>query len=59
MVAVETVAPCIEIAKEEPVEILVNGKQIALGEVVVVDENFGVRITSIVSNAERLKSLKK
>ena len=43
---------------EEPVEILVNGKQIALGEVVVVDENFGVRITSIVSNAERLKSLK-
>ncbi|HZK00882.1 MAG TPA: flagellar motor switch phosphatase FliY [Tissierellaceae bacterium] len=44
---------------EEPVEILVNGKQIALGEVVVVDENFGVRITSIVSNAERLKSLKK
>ena len=44
---------------EEPVEILVNGKQIALGEVVVVDENFGVRITSIVSNAERLRSLKK
>lgn len=44
---------------EEPVEILVNGKQIALGEVVVVDENFGVRITSIVSNAERLKSLKR
>lgn len=42
---------------EEPVEILVNGKQIALGEV-VVDENFGVRITSIVSNVERLKSLK-
>ena len=43
---------------EEPVEILVNGKQIALGEVVVVDENFGVRMTSIVSNVERLKSLK-
>ncbi|MEW9923918.1 flagellar motor switch phosphatase FliY [Clostridium butyricum] len=43
---------------EEPVEILVNGKQIALGEVVVVDENFGVRITSIVSNVERLRSLK-
>ena len=43
---------------EEPVEILVNGKQIVLGEVVVVDENFGVRITSIVSNVERLKSLK-
>lgn len=44
---------------EEPVEILVNGKQIALGEVVVVDENFGVRITSIVNGSERLKSLSK
>ena len=43
---------------EEPVEILVNGKQIALGEVVVVDENFGVRITSIVSNVERIRKLK-
>lgn len=42
---------------EEPVEILVNGKKVALGEVVVIDENFGVRITSIVSNAERVKSL--
>ncbi|MFR2299659.1 MAG: flagellar motor switch protein FliN, partial [Clostridium paraputrificum] len=44
---------------EEPVEVLVNGKTIALGEVVVVDENFGVRITSIVSNTERIDSLKK
>jgi len=44
---------------EEPVEILVNGKQIALGEVVVVDENFGVRITNIVNGADRLKSLSK
>ena len=43
---------------EEPVEILVNGKQIALGEVVVVDENFGVRITSIVSGADRIRTLK-
>ena len=43
---------------EEPVEVLVNGKKIAYGEVVVVDENFGVRITSIVSGAERIKSLK-
>jgi flagellar motor switch protein FliN/FliY len=42
---------------EEPVEILVNGKRVALGEVVVIDENFGVRITSIVSNSERVKSL--
>ncbi|MDV4149729.1 flagellar motor switch phosphatase FliY [Clostridium sp. AL.422] len=43
---------------EEPVEILVNGKKIAYGEVVVVDENFGVRITNIVSGAERIKSLR-
>jgi len=42
---------------EEPVEILVNGKKVAYGEVVVVDENFGVRITSIVSNEERVRSL--
>ena len=42
---------------EEPVEILVNGKKIAYGEVVVVDENFGVRISSIVSNDDRVRSL--
>jgi flagellar motor switch protein FliN/FliY len=44
---------------EEPVEILVNGKRVAYGEVVVVDENFGVRITSIVSNSDRVKTLGK
>lgn len=44
---------------EEPVEILVNGKKVAYGEVVVVDENFGVRITSIVSGADRIKTLGK
>ncbi|UER67467.1 flagellar motor switch protein FliN [Borrelia sp. BU AG58] len=32
----------------EPVDILVNGKVIAKGEVVVIDENFGVRITEII-----------
>ncbi|MDF2882736.1 MAG: fliY [Clostridiaceae bacterium] len=42
---------------EEPVEILVNGKKVAYGEVVVIDENFGVRITSIVSGEERIKNL--
>lgn len=42
---------------EEPVEILVNGKIVAFGEVIVVDENFGVRITSIVSSADRVRSL--
>ncbi|WP_315121916.1 flagellar motor switch phosphatase FliY [uncultured Clostridium sp.] len=44
---------------EEPVEILVNGKRVAYGEVVVVDENFGVRITNIVSNEEKIRSLGK
>lgn len=44
---------------EEPVEILVNGKKIAYGEVVVVDENFGVRITSILSSHERVRTLGK
>lgn len=44
---------------EEPVEILVNGKRVAMGEVVVVDENFGVRINSIVSSEDRVKSLSK
>ncbi|MES0488792.1 MAG: flagellar motor switch protein FliN [Leptospirales bacterium] len=38
----------------EPVDLLVNGKLIAKGEVVVIDENFGVRVTDIVGPAERL-----
>ncbi len=41
----------------EPVDLLVNGKLIAKGEVVVIDENFGVRVTDIVSPAERLSGL--
>ncbi len=39
----------------EPVDLLVNGKLIARGEVVVIDENFGVRVTDIVSPAERIE----
>lgn len=42
----------------EPVDILVNQKLIAKGEVVVIDENFGVRVTDIVSRADRIKHLK-
>lgn len=38
----------------EPVDLLVNGKLIAKGEVVVIDENFGVRVTDIVGPAERI-----
>jgi flagellar motor switch protein FliN len=40
----------------EPVDLLVNGKLIAKGEVVVIDENFGVRVTDIVSPTDRLKT---
>lgn len=42
----------------EPVDILVNNRLIAQGEVVVIDENFGVRVTDIVSQEDRLKRLK-
>ncbi len=42
----------------EPVDLLVNDKVIARGEVVVVDENFGIRIISLVSPEERLKNLR-
>ncbi|MBD3382197.1 MAG: flagellar motor switch protein FliN [candidate division Zixibacteria bacterium] len=41
----------------EPVDLLVNNKIVARGEVVVVDENFGLRITSLLSPEERLKML--
>lgn len=42
----------------EPVDILVNSRLIAKGEVVVIDENFGVRITDVLSQAERLNNLR-
>lgn len=42
----------------EPVDILVNEKLIAKGEVVVIDENFGVRVTDIMSQSDRLLKLK-
>jgi flagellar motor switch protein FliN/FliY len=41
----------------EPVDILVNHKLIAKGEVVVIDENFGVRVTEIVSQIDRMSDL--
>lgn len=42
---------------DEPVEVLVNGTLVATGEVVVVNENFGVRITGIIRPEERLQYL--
>ena len=41
----------------EPVDILVNDHLIARGEVVVVDENFGVRVTEIVSTHKRAHAM--
>ncbi len=41
----------------EPVDLLVNYKTVARGEVVVIDENFGVRITNLISPEERLRTL--
>ncbi|MFC7372181.1 flagellar motor switch phosphatase FliY [Fictibacillus iocasae] len=42
----------------EPVDIYVNQKRIAKGEVVVIEENFGVRVTQILSQIDRLQKLK-
>ncbi|NLP01957.1 MAG: flagellar motor switch protein FliN [Fibrobacter sp.] len=42
----------------EPVDLLVNNKVVAKGEVVVIDESFGIRIVSLVSPEERIKSLR-
>jgi flagellar motor switch protein FliN/FliY len=41
----------------EPVDVLVNGKLLAKGEVVVIDENFGIRVTDIISPIERVTNL--
>jgi len=42
----------------EPMDVLVNGTLIAQGEVVMVNEKFGLRLTDIISPAERIKRLK-
>jgi len=43
----------------EPVDVLINGKKVAEGEVVVIDKHFGIRITTLVDPSDRLKSLRK
>jgi len=50
----------VELAKfaGEPLELLVNDKLIARGEVVVVNEKFGLRLTDIISPVERIEQLK-
>jgi len=49
----------IELARspDDPVELLVNGKLVARGEVVVVSGNYGVRVSEVVSAAERIRTL--
>jgi len=42
----------------EPVDILINGKPIARGEVVVIDDKFGVRVMDILSPQDRINSLR-
>lgn len=44
-------------AAGEPLDILVNGRPVARGEAVVVNERFGVRITEVLSTHDRLSSL--
>lgn len=43
----------------EPLDLLVNGRLVAKGEVVVIDDNFGIRITEIVNQADRVAALAK
>jgi flagellar motor switch protein FliN/FliY len=42
----------------DPVELFINERPIAKGEVVIIDENFGVRLTSIVTATERIRTLR-
>lgn len=42
----------------EPMDVLVNGTLVAHGEVVVVNEKFGIRLTDVISPAERVKKLR-
>ncbi len=43
----------------EPMDVLVNGTLIAQGEVVVVNEKFGIRLTDVISPADRIRRLQK
>jgi len=43
----------------EPVDVLINGKKVAEGEVVVIDKHFGIRITTLVDPSDRLRTLRR
>ena len=55
-----TAGSVIELAKlaGEPLDVLINGRTVARGEAVMVNEKFGVRLTDVVSPAERIRKLK-
>lgn len=48
----------LERASGEPLDVYVNGTLVAHGQVVVVNEKFGIRLTDVVSPAERIRKLK-
>lgn len=54
---VEGSVVALERESTEPMDVIVNGKLIAHGEIVLVDENFGVRLTDVVSPAERIMNI--
>lgn len=43
----------------EPVDVLINGKKVAEGEVVVIDKHFGIRITTLVDPSDRIRSVRR
>jgi flagellar motor switch protein FliN/FliY len=47
----------IDKAAGEPVDVMVNGRLVAKGEVVVIEDNFGVRLTEILNPQERISRL--
>jgi len=55
-----TAGSVIELAKlaGEPLDVLINGRAVARGEAVMVNDKFGVRLTDIVSQSERIEGLR-
>lgn len=43
----------------EPVDVLINGKKVAEGEVVVIDKHFGIRVTTLIDPADRIRGLRR
>ena len=43
----------------EPVDVLINGKKVAEGEVVVIDKHFGIRVTTLIDPSDRIRAVKR